>query len=202
MHCCPCSTYSLLRLAQKQKWWIYSLSLCMQGLWRLCCNEAVCIMHELAFERHAAPNVVIFCLPSLLCLFLPRPSSLTYCTSLLIATTLLQARPSRSHWINYCFCAALDWHWVVASGRRKGKEQYWGEGQVVARKCPEIRWFLFFLCIPVKLWAGMICALCCVCVSRRIQHQRKEKEQTRRAPVGVFTFFCSSSLVSGCSLSP
>lgn len=37
----------------------------MQELWRLCCNEVLCIMHELAFERHAAPNVVIFCLPSL-----------------------------------------------------------------------------------------------------------------------------------------
>lgn len=39
---------------------IVSLHVC-GCLWRLCCNEAVCIMHELAFERHAVPNIVIFC---------------------------------------------------------------------------------------------------------------------------------------------
>lgn len=49
---------------KKWKWWIYSLPPCMQELWRLSCNEAVCIMHELSFERHATPNVVIFCLLS------------------------------------------------------------------------------------------------------------------------------------------
>lgn len=105
-------------LTKKRKWWIDSLPPCMQGLWRLCCNEAVCIMHELAFERHAAPNVVIFCL-----LFLSHPFLPPRLPSLFPPSwaSLLQPSPLCLHLINYCFVLLVGGCWIVASGRRKGE---------------------------------------------------------------------------------
>lgn len=84
----------------------FTLPPCLQQLWRRCCNEAVCIMHEAAFRRHAAPNQVICCL-------LHFPSSLIFCTS------FSEQMYSPEHLIHYIFCALLGCHCIWSSGGRK-----------------------------------------------------------------------------------
>lgn len=159
MHCHLCPTYSLLRLSQEKAKNEFIVSLHVCESFEDCWNEAVWIMHELPFERHAAPNVVIFCFS----LYLPFPlsplaSSLTYCTSYLIWANLLQRCPLCLHLIYYFFCSVLGRHWIAASGRRKGSNC---DGAIVERKtsfslempCQDKSSLLWMSCETVKRYA-------------------------------------------------
>lgn len=119
---------------KKRKWWIYSLPPCMQVLWRLCCNEAVCIMHEPSFERHAAPNVVIFCHPP----SLPFPHSAlpSWLTVLLflLETDCYSVVHCVFIWLIIFFCALLAHRWIAALVRRRKRRK----GQSNSREKDEL----------------------------------------------------------------